>query len=351
MINKYNFILPNQNLNTKPNNYKNNKNKTISILVKEDILIQNEINIYEIIKNIKNNQKYFFIFDSHQSVNLSEIDMQGEEENNISNIINNVDKKETNLILLNYKDKTLYSLFEYIHTQFLNNLQKIKIILDSFSYLLDSIQLLLDYNIVHNNINSNTVYFTNNHFTCPILLKFDNSIIIYKNSKNIIETNIFPYCIDFNINDIYFPIELQLLSYLKFNKLTSLSHNHIEIIIEFIFKKYNDNKYIKLIKNINIIETFKEEYYNYLNTFVNKSIETIMNEVSVFYYSWDIYKLSIYFLEIILQLDIDSSSMSNFNYNLILEKITNLLIKNIHPNPLKRPNLQQIKINLQELLP
>ena len=333
MINKYDFLLPCQNINhNKINNNNNNasKQQMISIIVKSDFFILNEINIYEIIKNIINNQKRFYIFDSYQSVNYSEIVDIDSNENIFNN--DNAKKQETDLILLNYKDKSLFSLFEYIHMQSLTDLQKIKIILDSFSYLLDSIHLLIENNLVHNNINQDTVYFINNlsASTSPILLKFDHSIVISKNSK----INLFPYLLDYNPKNIYFPLEFQLLSYLKYNKLTSLSHNHIENILDIINinNQYNN-------------ETFKEESYNYLNTFVNKSIETIMNEVCVFYYTWDTYKLSIYFLELILQLDCKSKS------NIILENFTELLIKNIQPNPFKRPNLEEIKINLTELLP
>ena len=348
MMNKCNFLLPKQNQNKINKNQNQNQNQNqqiISIIVKSNFFILNEINIYEIIKNISNNQKHFYIFDSYQPVNYSEIDIQeyqeyqDQDQDQDANIFNNVNvnKQETDLILLNYKDKTLFSLFEYIHMQSLKDLQKIKIILDSFSYLLDSIQLLIENNLVHNNINQDTVYFINNLsiITSPsqILLKFDHSIVISKNSK----INLFPYLLDYNPKDIYLPLEFQLLSYLKFNNLTSLSHNHIENIINV----YNCNQFNN--------ETLKEESYNYLNTFVNKSIETIMNEVSVFYYTWDTYKLSIYFLEILLQLDLKCKTDSNSN--IILENFTELLIKNINPNPLKRSKLQEIKNNIQELLP
>jgi len=337
MMNKCNFLLPHQKKIIQNQN-ENQNQQIISIIVKSDFFILNEINIYEIIKNISNNQKHFYIFDSYQPVNYSEIDQDQDEqeyeqeyEDEYQDANINVNKQETDLILLNYKDKTLFSLFEYIHMQSLKDLQKIKIILDSFSYLLESIDLLIENNLVHNNINQDTVYFVNNlsTITTPILLKFDHSIIISKNSK--INLFHYPYLLDYNPKDIYLPLEFQLLSYLKFNNLTSISHNHIENIINiFNYNQYNN-------------ETFKEESYIYLNTFVNKSIETIMNEVSVFYYTWDTYKLSIYFLEIILQLDLKC--------NIILENFTELLIKNINPNPLKRPKLQEIKINMQELLP
>lgn len=336
-MNKCNFLLPHQNENqNKINENKINKNQNqqiISIIVKSDFFILNEINIYEIIKNISNNQKHFYIFDSYQPVNYSEI-YQDQDEPEYAYA--NANKQETDLILLNYKDKTLFSLFEYIRMQSLTDLQKIKIILDSFSYLLESIHLLIENNLVHNNINQDTVYFVNNlsTITSPILLKFDHSIVISKNNK----INLSPYLLDYNPKDIYLPLEFQLLSYLKFNNLTSLSHNHIENIINIYIDNYNYNN-----------ETFKEESYIYLNTFVNKSIETIMNEVSVFYYTWDTYKLSIYFLEILLQLDLKYKSESKTN--LILENFTELLIKNINPNPLKRPKLQEIKNNMQELLP
>jgi hypothetical protein len=319
----------------------------MSIIVKSDFFIQNEIKFYEIIRNIKNYQKHFYIFDSYQLLGFKEvdididtdididIDVEEPEPEPVEDQTTKIKNQDYDLILLNYKDKCIFSLFEYI--QSLNSLQKIKIMLDSFLCLLDSIQILIENYIVHNNINQNTVNYINNVYSSPILLKFDYSLNL--NSNTITMSNLFPYLLDYNPKDIYLPLEFQLLSYLKFNELTSVSKIHIEKIVDDLFHldDYNYN-YNNLFKNSN----FKEECYNYLNTFVNKSIETIINEVSAFYYTWDTYKLSIFFLEIIY-------SNNNLS-NVILTNFTELLIKNINPNPLKRPKIENIKINMKHLM-
>jgi hypothetical protein len=327
------FLYPfHTNLNSKTNTCKKEKDN-IYILVTIDFFLLNEINSQKIIKSIHHYENYFYIFDLVEYVTYNELnkdDLYLES----SNIINN----NTNLALLTYKDRTVYSLDDYLSITS-NPIQKYRLIIDSYEYLLSCIQLLLQYNLVHNNINANTICFYNYDDIKPILLKFNHSMNIIPLNNTI--DYIKPYLLEYDPTNIYLPLEFHILSFIFSNKLESLSKINNETIINDIYNEKNMKFLLEKGNDSNIISDYKKEAITYFNTYINKSIEYIVKDIFNNYQTWDNYNLSIFFLEINLK----SQSQDKYSLNSFIE----ILISNIHPNPNKRISIKNTMDKFKDL--
>lgn len=295
---------------------KNHKN--ISILVSLDFFMRNEIHAQKIIKTIINHDNFFCIFDIIEYITYNELN-NDDYFLESSTIIN----PNTDLALLTYRDKSIYTLYEYLSV-ITNPIHKYRLIIDSYQYLLSSIKILLQHNLVHNNINANTICIYNFDDIKPILLKFNKSIHIV--SKNHSVDFIKPYLLDYNASNIYLPIEFHIISFLLTNTLDSLSNINIETIVNNIYKENNMLFLLDEKDYGNIVQDYRNEAINYLNKYINKNIEYIVTDIFNYYQTWDNYNLSIFFLENILPFRNDSF------YNSFIK----ILICNIHPNPNKR---------------
>lgn len=310
-----------------------NKHKTLtkntSILVNINFNILNEVNAQKIIQTIPNKENFFYIFDTIEYITYNELkkdDLFLES----SNIIHN-----TNKILLTYKDEQIYNLQEYISI-LTNFILKHRFIIDSYCYLLDSIYLLLQNNLVHNNIDANTICIHELDDCKPIIFKFDHSIHIpsfYKTNTSNIKEFIQPYLLDFDPSNNYLPLEFHLLSFIFSNKLNSLSKINITTFINNIYNEENLLFLLEKKNNIDIIEYHKKEIELYLNNYINFSIEKIITDIFEYYSTWDNYRLSIVYLKIITQIE-SKTFFPNF---------IQLLIQNIHPNPMKRFSIEKTK--------
>jgi hypothetical protein len=311
----------------------NNTNKSLlkntSILANTNFYILNEMNAQKIIQTIPNKENFFYIFDTIEFITYNELkndDMFLES----SNIIHN-----TNKVLLTYKEKQIYNLQDYIsnHT---NLLLKHRLIIDSYSYLLDSIHLLLQNNLIHNNIDTNTVCIHEFDECKPIIFKFDHSINIssfHNTSTNNIKDYIQSYMLEFDPINNYLPLEFHLLSFIFSNKLNSLSKINITNFINNIYNEENLLFLLEKKNNIEIVQYFKKETELYLYNYINFSIEEIITDIFKYYSTWDNYRLSIFYLEISIQVK-SEIFFSNF---------IQLLIHNIHPNPIKRFSIEKTK--------
>jgi hypothetical protein len=136
-----------------------------------------------------------------------------------------------------------------------------------------------------------------------------------------------------------------MLSFLLSNKLNSLSYHNIQTIVDDVYNNESNNKSNNESNSENniYIKEFKEEGLLFLNTCINKSIQNIKKDVLNYYPTWDNYRLSIYYLSILLESNQIHSPIDQTS-------LINLLRMNIHPNPNKRYSIPSIKIYITDLL-
>uniref|UniRef100_A0A6C0KMP1 Protein kinase domain-containing protein n=1 Tax=viral metagenome TaxID=1070528 RepID=A0A6C0KMP1_9ZZZZ len=309
--------------NNKPNP---RKKKIINKIVTLDSFVKNELTNIEKIKTIPHYKKYYYVCENSSELLLTELD------ENVNYLKTSKNTSVDNSILLKYEDNELIYLKKYLKTCSLSS-PKIYIInlINIYEKLLITINQLLNERIVHNFINMDSIYIFEEE---AILTNFAFSIDISNSNMNEYIKHFF---LKYDPEFIEWPPEFHILSYLITNKLNSLSINNIENIID------------NLIENQTILKTFgddfvsmyKKDSLNYFQKYINQSFEYILNDILQFYGTWDNYALSIMFLRIIININ---------SKNKFIILFLNLLVSNIHLNPLKRQTISFTIKNFNNLL-
>jgi hypothetical protein len=302
------------------------KFESIHKLTTKNFYIMNELT--NIIK-IKEYTSYFNVCENSSELNIVELT---EEMNNL-NLVNNITNDNKLLLKFNIQELILFK-------NYLKDLTCSKIyiltIINSYKHLLESIQILINNNIIHNHINFDSIFI--NKYDQPILTNFSFSINI---SNNDLYQYIKHFIIEYDPTYLEWPIEFHILAYLLTNKLTSLSSHNIHNIIYDVI----DNHTILKIFGENIVSSYRTEALNYFQKYINQSYEYILNDILQYSNTWDNYTLSILFLRILIGIH----KTININNKFII-LFMKLLVSNIHLNPFKRDPISTVTNKFEIIL-
>jgi hypothetical protein len=308
-------------------NTDDNDDKTQTKISYYDFFSINEIKICEIIEKIPYYRNYYDVFVDYDFIDIGKI---GEK------IIENVDldlkHKDKKYIVFNYNDEKRIGFRSFLFN-FQNSKKFVFNILNTYSTLLDSLLLLNKNNISFFELSAENIVFSPN--TRPFLKSSKNSLIISDLNESYIHEivkNIDTYT--------YKPLEIQVLFYLIVNNEETLSLSFIENIC---------NNYVKHMDVLTLFsQNYKDSYekasIETLKKYINKPKSVIIADILNYSKYWDNYSLSILYLHIIGNISKCFSLKGTF-----MNKFTLLLIKNIHPNPLKRETLQETRENYDKL--
>jgi hypothetical protein len=308
-------------------NKKTYKKAYKSQLIEKNIYSNNYIYITNKLYNqvATNYRNHFIIPSSVNNVNSSKI------YDNTENIKDNL---QTNYYLFNYEKQELIY-FKYYLKKLDNSQKYIYSLIHFFKYLLYSIKILIDNNIIHNNIELDNILIDD--FDNPLLSDLQYSII-KETDTQIFGENIKHYLTKYEINK---SPELVIVSYMLTNKLKSLSLYNIETIIEDIIE---NNKLIHNFGN-EFVSNYKNNGLNYFQKYVNKSYEYIIEDILQYSHTWDNYSLSLIYLKIC----VDIHRHINISNKFIILFI-NLLVQNISIEPNKRLSIEETTNKFIELL-
>lgn len=295
-----------------------NEHKYISQIKNKSFFLQNELSAYTALKECNCMNRYY-IFDTIERMQYNEL------YKNLPSLEHSVTIQETDMYLVRYKKRIFYSIEDMLD-YYTNNIQRIRFFINSYKFLLDSIDFLIQKNIIHNNIHPFTIKI--NKYGEPVIMKFDLSITDKLNIDH------FSY---YNPDYYYRPFELHVLSYLQMNKINTLSVFHMEKIIEeVVIKNTIINKFGEKTKIL-----FETESRKYLTKLINKSFDFIVTEIWRHRTTWDNYGLSILYLQLLLNTFCISERF--------IQNIVKLLLVNIHSNPELRYSIHKTQMVLEEI--
>ena len=305
---------------------KNRKNK-IHKLVYNDFYIQNELTNQQKLIKLSNYSDYFYLCDNVSQLRLTEIhddDMCINQENMYSD----------NTILLEFKDRNLIYLKDYLKNLSSSN-KYILAIVQSYRQLLQGIHLLVESQICHNHIRFDSIVVANTDF---LLSNF--SVSIDYSRKNISEY-IKHFVLAYEPDYIEWTIELHILSYVLTNKIHSLSEYNIESIIS----EYISHHTILNTFGHTVVSSYKQEGIEYFNKYVNQPYDYVVADILRYAHTWDNYALSILFLRILIGIH-----KSIKIHNKFIIYFMKLLVGNLHLNPLKRETVETTMRKFENLL-
>ena len=298
-----------------------------------DFFSINEIKIGELIEDIPYYRNYYDIIVEYDFIDIGKI---GEK------IIENVDldskNKDKKYVVFNYNDEKRIGFRDFLfnlpnNKNNINNKQFVFNILNTYSFLLNSLIKLNENGVCFFDLTTENIAFSS--YSSPFLKGFKNSLIISEINTSYI-TNIVK-----NIGDYtYKPLEVHILFYLIVNNEETMSLSFIEAICS------------NYVKNMDVLSLFSQNYKNSyekscvetLKKYINRPKSAIITDILKYSRYWDNYSLSILYLHIIGNISKCFTLKGTF-----MNKFTLLLIQNIHPNPLKRETMKETSENYDKL--
>ncbi len=290
-------------------------------LVPRDFYLENKLTN---IKRIQQFKYHFYVPLNNYNLTINELDDYDSELNGT-----HLQNDKTTL-LLEFDNIELTNLKSYLlltHTP----QQYISDIIHFYTYLLSSIDLLVQHQLVFNSISFENIYIDN--YNTPLLANFSLSLnISHDQYNNYMKHFILAYDPEY----IEWPLEFHLLAYIQTNKLKSISYFNIESVVNDVIK----NHYILASFGEKIVSSYRTKALEYYSKYINKSFEYILTDATKYYDTWDNYSLSILFLKILINIH---NSIHTKNKFIIL--FMKLLVCNINASPLER---HSIKDTLQQ---
>ena len=281
----------------------------------------NELTICNKIQVIPYYLNYFKILIDYNFVEVMQL---GEK---ILEKIDIIRKNDEKIILFKYEDNTNWITFNDFLTTLYTPKLLIFHVLETYSYLLNSLLILNDKNICFFNLSSENIVFDNTCGNKPLLHNFKTSLQINKLNEEYI-TNIIKKTTEF-INK---PLEVHVLFYLIENNLNTISYSFIEEITNI----FMENCTILKLFSHGYKDNFKEECKQTLKRYIDKPKSHIICDILESHDTWDNYSLSYIYLHIIGNISRIFSLKGTF-----MSKLTLLISKNIHPDPKKRETIKE----------
>ena len=305
----------------------------ISKLQVKDETAKNEIKISIKIKDIKNYLYFFSPIIKSCPVSLKNLDDELKKECPITNKYSN---RSFILSYVNYIESTSFN--DYFNKElkyenfFINMLNK-------YYYLVNSIQILDEHNIIHYDIKIDNILLDKKR-DIPIIIDFGLSFDkkdILNNLKNIF----YIFAPDY----ILWCPDIQIISYLVNND-SELNKNLItKELLNDIFKEYIVNIRFFNLFSINFTDKYILALKLYYSKFIGKKSDYIVNELLKFSSTWDMYSLSLIFLKILHRKydSLSETDKSKFEENKLNIILLEIFLLNISPFTDKRLNFKKTK--------
>ena len=315
-----------------PSMYNKSKMKYVSKIQKNSFSANNEIFLGEIIKA----QPYFL---NHfvPVVHSSPIDVKR---------IDDEDKDKCN-IFLKYKDSDFLNMkifhingvnfLDYILTNKSSDFNFVSLLINSYNHLLNSLQMLINMQIVHYDLKGNNIM-VNRVNKLPLILDFGLSIKVDKLKSDILDKFFYTYAPE------YAPwcLEIHYMSYLlKVNSAPTKSD------LEKMVERYldSDTNPINILFSPDFIEKYKKLCLKQLEKYRSMGAVDAQTYILKFWNTWDNYSLSVIFMGFFYY--IYSSKVPKQKFISILLEI---LLTNMHPDPERRLSVQETSLQFNEKL-
>ena len=287
-----------------------------SIIVKHSKPIINETIITKQITQIPYYSLFFSILEKHTLLNIHNT--------NDTNDTNDTEK----YYLFTYDNKYDIPMMEYFYS--ISNIKHLLFVsIRSFSYLLHSLSLLHNNNICLFNVSPENIVYQLNSGENPFIKNFRASLLTQP-------FHISSLCNSVNelSNFTYQPLEIHILYYLIKYDMKTISYSFIEEFCETFISNLHILK-LKLFTE-QYKQSYKEQCIYIMKQYVNKSKNEIIHDIWNKHSKWDVYGISVIYIQIFYSICITFSLNQTF-FNTIVLKLS----QNIHPNSNNRMTLER----------
>ena len=306
--------------------------KYVSKIQKNNFDSQNEAYMGNILKNVPSYLNHFVPVIESDAINIKKID-----DDDVDKCTIFMKYKDTPFINMKIRYVNGTNFLDYIVNNKSSSFNFVKLLVNSYNHLLNTIGILVDLNIVHYDLKGNNIMFDNSN-QLPLILDFGLSIKIDEIKKENLTKHFYTYAPEYSpwaLELHYINFLLKVNSNPSINDLEEMARRFVNSEtnpVSIVFSKEFAKKYEKLC-----LEQLKK--YNKIPT-LEKKLSTIYK----YFDTWDNYALSIIYIRIFHFI------YQSFNKNNFIEIIIKLLLQNIHPNPEKRLKVKKTAVLFNEKL-
>lgn len=308
-----------------------NNEKYVTKIQLHDESAKNEIKISKKIKRMSQYKLFFSPIIDSCPIKKTELDQGVIEECNI------LQKDKMNIMLMKMPYAGQYSFFDYILSIQRQEKKIMNVIISSYPYLLHALERLVDNDIIHFDVKGNNIMFYTKK-NIPLIIDFGLSIDFNNISKENYSFYFYTYAPDYYI----WSPEIHFINYL-INVDSKLTKKNIKQICQEITK---ENKILHSLYSKKNIQQHTETMVQFFSRFIDKDISSVIEELIQYRNTWDQYSLSLLFLKITHILTLNGEKTDNR----FIQRFSQLLFKNIHPNPEKRPYIQESIQSFQDMI-
>ena len=288
------------------------KEKIITRIVSNTFCLENELAVYSILHSIPDTAHHFYIFFEKEKLGYHESNNDLNDESNNKLVLLHVSDR----FILHYEPKYFYSLDEtFLFLEQDSPIEYLHFIMNIYSHLLDSIDLLNQHNIIHF-VSEEVIGI--NELREPIFISFEKSLyIISPDIRWEYIQGFLPYATEL------WPSELRILHHLQ-NKTNSLSKTDIESVVETLLLSEEDAK----------------EAFMFFCQYINLPIQKVIQQIFQHSISWGQYSLHKLILQRLEKLAPN---------NVFVKGLKELLLEGTRIQPKLRTTIQESKKNFQQL--
>jgi serine/threonine protein kinase len=308
------------------------KKRFVSKLQTNNYASVNEVDIGKVVEKIHNYKLFFLPIIEYCKINITEID---------SNLIEKCNTLHDNTDLVLMKMNYIKNIGFYDFIDQINKPLIISTIMNLYLSLLNSIELLANKNIVHYDLKDENILLDKKNKS-PIIIDFGISLNMNNFTLENVEDFFYVYAPDYYI----WSFDIHFICFLTSNIIEDtqvLTEEHIRTIS---YDCVKNNKIMTFFSD-EFQENYKQQCIKFLSSFTNKTKGEILKKVIVKknYDTWDNYAISCIILKTIHYIfGKGYISIDFFN------KIIQILLVNIHPDPSRRYSIKQTKGKIKAVM-
>ena len=309
------------------------KKKYVSKLQINDYTAVNEVQIGKVIKTISNYKLFFLPIIDYCKINATELDSE------LIQKCNTLHEK-TDLVLMKMNYMKNKSFFDYITKSAVPS-KIFSQLIDKYLYLLNSIELLSNKNIIHYDLKDENILLDIKNDN-PIIIDFGISLNMNEYDHEYVEDFFYVYAPEYYI----WSFDIHLISFLS-RKITENDYKLTEKDVISISNDFVNAHKLLVTFSDKIQDDYKQQCIDFGLKYVGKMKQTILKELVIEenYSTWDNYALSC-----LIGKSIKYMFDKNYPNVNILKNIVQLIFINMHPDPSKRYTIKKTKEKLNNIL-
>ena len=304
--------------------------KYISKLHKKSYHVINEYNIGKKITKIPLYRYYFAPIVNICNIDIAKIDKR---ERDMCRVITRTGSNSKFVIMKMPYIKNV-SLIKYITNSNIDKKEIVAYIMDSYKFLLHSLNMLNSSGIVHFDLKIPNILFevkTKN----PIIIDFGLSLSM----DDLGPKTYSKYFYTYNAAYYVWPVDVHIINYV-INVNSNLTYEELVILVDTNIKT---NTALSIFSE-GFVKRYRDLMINAYKKYTNVPVENVVTELVKNCNTWDIYSLSVMFLQLVRFMSYDG-----FTDNKLIKEFSELLLLNIHPNAARRLSFDETKKRYKKL--